>query len=322
MTRGPWVESAHRVDAVVVGPDGPRLIWGDGTIPTIPRSAVKFLQALPLLRSGAAERYGVDDDELALACASHSAEPGHVAVLRAWLDRIGLEEEVLACGPDLPIDEAARHAHLRAGGGPLPILNGCSGKHAGFLTVCRHLGLDPAGYIEPDHPVQALVTEAIAELCCFDLEDQAPGRDGCGIPTWAVPLDHLAAAMARLVDPGGLTGPTAAAARRLVDATPSRAWWMSGTGRHEVEVTGRAREPVLIKGGAEGVYLAGLPERGLGVAVKAADGASRAAQLGVSTVLAHLGVLPTEAARRPVRNKAGTVVGTMAASGPGPTEVG
>ena len=322
VSRGPVVESVHHVDAVVVGTDGPRLVWGDGTRPTVPRSAVKFLQAIPLLRTGAADRFGVDDDELALACSSHSAEPAHVAAARAWLARIDLDERALACGPDLPIDESARIAHVRSGGVPEPVFNCCSGKHAGFLAVCRHLGFDHDGYVEPDHPVQRLVGEAVAEFCRFDVADQEPGRDGCGIPTWAIPLDHLAGAMARLVTPAGLTGSTAAAAARLVAAIPSRAWWVSGTGRHEVEVTALADEPVLIKAGAEGVFLAGLPRRGLGMAVKAVDGSSRAAELGVSTVLAHLGVVPVDATRRPVCNKAGAVVGTMAARGPGPTEIG
>jgi L-asparaginase II len=321
-TRGPVVESVHHVDAVVADVDGARLVWGDGGRPVIARSALKFLQALPLLRTGAGDRFGVSDDELALACSSHSAEPAHVEAARGWLARIGLDEGALECGPDLPIDDAARIAHLRSGGGPLPVLNGCSGKHIGFLTVARHLGLDHEGYIEPDHPVQAQVTEAIAEFCRHDLGDQRPGRDGCGIPTWAIPLDRLAASMARLVASDGLIGASAAAAGRLVDTIPSRSWWVSGTGRHEVAVVALAAEPLLIKSGAEGVFLAGLPHRGFGVAVKAADGAGRAAQIGVSTVLAHLGVLTPDAARRPVRNKAGVVVGELFADRTDPVAAG
>lgn len=271
------------------------------------------MQGLPLVRTGAADRFGLSDDELALACASHSGEPRHVETVRAWLGRIGLSEDALSCGAALPLEHDELTAHIRAGRGLEAACNNCSGKHAGFLTVARHLGADPEGYIEPDHPVQGLVTEAISELCRVDLAGQTPGRDGCGIPTWSVPLASLAGGMARLGRPDTLPSSWAQAAGRITAAVGPRPWWISGTGRHEVNVAAVATEPILLKGGAEGVYLGTLPERGLGIAVKAADGAARAAQVGVSAVLAHLGAIPCDAVAQEVRNAAGRVVGSITA---------
>jgi L-asparaginase II len=322
VTRDPAVESVHHVDAVVAGPDGTELIWGDGRRPTVARSGLKPIQALPLVRTGAADRYGLGGDELALACASHNAEPAHVATVLAWLDRLGLGPDALECGPALPRLDEDLAAHHRAGGGPEAICNNCSGKHAGFLTVALHLGVDPAGYIEPDHPVQRLVTEATAELCRVDLAGQIPGRDGCGIPTWSIPLADLAGAMARLVRPAALAPSWAEPARRITGSVLPRPWWISGRGRHEVAVAELATEPVLLKAGAEGVFLGALPQRGLGLAVKAADGASRAAQVGVSAVLAHLGALPAEAVAQPVHNVVGRVVGSITADGQDPVAAG
>lgn len=322
VTRDPVVESVHHVDAVVADQAGTRLTWGDADRPTLARSGLKPIQALPLIRTGAADRFMVSDDELALACASHNAEPGHVSAVEGWLARIGLAPSDLECGPALPRITNDLTAHLRAGRGQEPICNNCSGKHAGFLSVAQHLGIDHRGYLEPAHPVQRLVSEAISEFCRVDLSGQTPGRDGCGIPTWSIPLSDLAGAMARLVDPVDLDGSWAEPARRLAAVLPSRAWLMSGTDRHEVVVAGRATEPVIIKAGAEGVFMAALPERGLGLAVKAADGAARAAEVAISSVLAHLGALPGDAVAKPVTNVAGLVVGSVAPVGDAPATVG
>lgn len=322
VTRDPVVESIHHVDAVVADARGPQLVWGDPDRPTLARSGLKPIQALPLVQTGAAERFELSDDEMVLACASHNAEPGHVSTVEAWLARIGLGPEALECGPALPRGDDDLAEHFQAGRGPEAIFNNCSGKHAGFLTVAKHLGVDHRGYLEPEHPIQQLVTEVVSAFCRTDLAGQVPGRDGCGIPTWSLPLAELAGAMARLVTPGSVDPRWDLATARVTAAVPSRAWWISGTGRHEVELADRASEPILTKAGAEGVFMAGLPERGLGVAVKAADGAGRAAQVALSAVLAHLGVVPTDAVTKPVTNVAGRVVGSVAPVGDAPATVG
>ena len=314
LSRGPAVESVHRVDAVVAGPDGRSTVWGDPDRPVFARSALKFIQALPLLRTGAADHFGVTANELVLACSSHSGEPPHVAAVRNWLQRLGLDEGSLECGPDVPLGTEAAIEHHRHGREPSAVLNCCSGKHAGFLTVARHLDVEPRGYIEPDHPVQRLVTEAVEQLTGRALRDRQPGRDGCGIPTFAIPLAALADGMRRLVTPVALSAvddATAPAAAKLIEAVVGREFWISGTGRHEVTLGGLATEPLLVKTGAEGVFMAALPERGVGVALKVLDGAGRAAEVAISALLAGLGVIPADAVERPIHNKAGTEVGRM-----------
>ncbi len=313
IVRGDAVESVHRIHAVVADRHGRLQAWGDRARPTIARSAIKSIQALPLVASGAADAFGLARHELALACASHGAEPAHVAAVLAWLERIGLSEADLECGPDRPLGQDARRAWYRAGGATRPVLNCCSGKHSGFLTVARHLGLPTAGYIRPDSPVQQLVTGAVAAATGLDLASAGPtGIDGCGIPVFSVPLERLALAMARLVDPVDLPDDLAAASPRIVDAAQD-AWWVSGTGRTETVVTAAAHQPVVIKTGAEGVFMAALPERGLGLVVKADDGASRASQPAIKALLRHLGVLPPLEGPVEITNKAGDVSGEIRA---------
>lgn len=312
IVRGGAVESVHRIHAVVADRHGRVQAWGDRGRPTIARSAIKSIQALPLVATGAADAFGLARHELALACASHGAEPEHVTAVLAWLDRIGLSEADLECGPDRPLGHEARRAWYRRGDAKRPVLNCCSGKHSGFLTVARHLGLPTAGYIRPDSPVQQLVTAAVSALTGLDLATCPTGIDGCGIPVFAVPLERLALGMARLVDPVDLADELAAAAPRIVDAAQD-AFWVSGTGRTEVQVTEAATQPVVIKTGAEGVFMAALPERGLGMVVKADDGASRASQPAIKALLRHLGALPPLDGPIEIRNKAGDVSGEVRA---------
>ena len=312
MTRGPVEESEHRVHGVISDLSGPVAVWGEQDRPVIPRSAIKFIQAIPLVRTGAAERYAVSDIELALACSSHSGEAAHVDAVRSWLQRIGLDESALECGPDMPIAGAGDRVGLT----PEAIYNCCSGKHAGFLTVAKHLGIDHRGYIEPDHPIQQLVTEAIQDLTGQDLSGQTPGRDGCAIPTFSIPLADLARSMAQLTRPDTLSQPlvdkaTDVAAERLIVAPNGRQFWISGTGRHEVFLGDTIAEPIMVKAGAEGVYMAALPERGLGFACKAEDGASRAAEVAISAMLSWIGALEADKVAKDVTNKSADVVGRI-----------
>ncbi len=298
-------ESEHLVDVCVSSVSEAVSSWGESDRAVIPRSSIKPIQVLPLVRTGAADAFDVSTTELTLGAASHSGEVAHVEAVDAWLARIELDRSALECGADRPIsvDEADRL--LRAGDSFEAIHNCCSGKHAGFLTIARHLGVDPAGYIDREHPVQQLVTDAIAEFTGVDVHSLSSGVDGCGIPTFAIPLDALALSMARLVsfdDP---------ATQRVTSALSANPFWISGTDRCEVRLVDQATEPLVIKAGAEGVYMAGLPDRGLGIALKARDGASRAAEAAVAAVLAELGVVPESASASTITNKAGTVVGAM-----------
>lgn len=314
VSRGPAVESRHR-GAVAVADAAGRLVacWGDVARPVYPRSALKPVQALPLVESGALDAFGLGAEELALACASHSGSPLHTARVAAWLERLGLSAADLECGAHPPVDAATAAALTAAGAPPSALHNNCSGKHAGFLTVARRLKVATAGYIRRDHPVQQRVADAIARLTGCALAQAPVGTDGCGIPVFALPLAALATAMARLAVARG------DAAERVVVAMRHHPELTAGPGRTATEIMRRAPQ-VVVKGGAEGVMVAILPEAGLGIALKIDDGANRAADVALLAVLDRLGMLgPAERhtlaafLRPPVLTVAGVPAGEMRA---------
>lgn len=319
VTRGDMVESEHRGALAIADAKG-RLVASAGDIarPVFARSAIKPIQALPLVESGAADRYGLGDKELALACASHHGEAAHTVTVAAWLERIGLSDRDLECGAHLPHDTATAHALIRAGEPPTALHNNCSGKHSAFLATARHLGEATRGYVGPDHPVQLRVTRATEEMTGLDLSRAPRGVDGCGIPVLGIPLDAMARAMARLADPSGQPDERRAAARRLLDAMAREPHLVDGSGELATEAMKAAPETVRLKPGAEGVFCAALPTLGLGVALKIGDGAKRAAEVAILAVLERLGVLDGAARdalrsfSRPVlRNVAGHEIGTI-----------
>ena len=288
LTRGGRIESIHRGAIAVCDAAGKSIAaWGDTANPVYPRSAFKSLQALPLVETGAADEYKLEPEELALACASHSAEPMHTGRVKSWLSRIDCAESDLACGPHLPFHEPTAHAMLRASEQPCRLHNNCSGKHAGFLTVARHLKIATEGYERPDHPVQVLVREAIADLCVVDPKALTVGIDGCAAPNYAIPLANLARGMARLADPAKLAPARAAAAKRLLAAWKAHPLLVSGTGRACADLIQASKGATVVKTGAEAVFMAALPDHGLGIALKIDDGGTRAAE----TVMAKLLVL-------------------------------
>jgi len=295
VVRGDMVESFHRGAVAVVDAVGKierRL--GDVDRLVYARSALKPIQALPLIETGAADGFGLGHEELALACASHSGEPMHVEKVAAWLAKVGLGEADLECGAHAPRDAAANGALLRAGRAPSQLHNNCSGKHAGFLTTARWLREPTRGYIEPDHPVQQRVAAAIGGMAGLDLSRAPRGRDGCGIPVIALPLRALAAAMARLADPSRLGEDRRAAAKRLLDAMAAAPLLVDGTGGMTATVMTVAGTSVRLKPGAEGVFCAALPTHGLGIAVKIDDGGARAASLAMAAALDRLGCFSPE----------------------------
>lgn len=296
--RGGAVESFHRGALAVVDAGGAvRASVGDIDRPVFPRSAVKVLQALPLVASGAAEALGLTDEELALACASHRGEPRHAETARSMLAKAGLDAGALECGAHWPYDEPAMRALAAAGLQPSALHNNCSGKHAGFACVgclmARAAGTEPAaylkGYVKPDHPVMREVTAALQSTTGADLADAPVGTDGCSIPTYAVPLRALALAFARIGTGQGLSAGHAAAARRLRQAVARAPFFVSGTGRFDTRVMERFGERVFCKVGAEGVYCAALPGLGLGVAIKMDDGnTARAVEATMAAVIEAL----------------------------------
>lgn len=316
--RGERVESRHRVRACVADAAGSVVLGlGDLDEPVFPRSAVKPFQALALVESGAAERYEVSEAELALACASHGGEPVHIAAVEAWLARLGLDETALACGPHPPMNPAAAAALARSGAASRRVHNNCSGKHTGMLAAALQLGAATRGYERPQHPVQRLVDAALADLAgVADLPP--PGIDGCGLPNRPLPLRALARAAARLADPSGLPAGRQAALERIGTAMMREPLMVAGTGRC-CTILMQAVPDLVAKTGAEGVFLAASRKLGLGLALKAEDGATRAAEVALFALLRHLDVLdePVPAAlgrfsHPTLRNFAGDEVGRVA----------
>lgn len=301
--RGSSVESRHEVDIAVVGRDGHRSGWGVPSRLVMARSALKPIQALPLVTTGAADRFGLSDAHLALACASHGGEPAHVEVVGQWLSVIGGRIDDLECGSHLPSAVDAAHELVRAGTEPDARHNNCSGKHCGFLTVCRHEGVDPRGYIKVEHPLQRdYVTPAIEEACGVALDGREAGVDGCGIPVWSLPMDRLAAGWSGLTaDPAG---------QRLIGAMIGHPFLVAGSGRCCTRVMEAGAGSVVVKTGAEGVYCGAHRDSGLAWAVKARDGAQRAAEAALLWLMADLG-LPVALDQPVLTNWAGEVVGSI-----------
>jgi L-asparaginase II len=320
--RGTMVESRHCGAAVIADTEGSVVAaWGDIERPVYARSAIKPLQALPLIETGAADRFELGDDEIALACASHSGEPEHVQYVERWLARIGLTPDDLECGPHAPFNEEASVTLLRGSTTASALHNNCSGKHTGFLTTAVHLGVATRGYIQPDHPVQRYWQEVLAQMSGTDLAPAPAGIDGCGIPVRGLSLRATASAMAQLAAPIRLAPARAAAAARVLRAMAHAPFMVAGSGRFCTEVMRHAGTQVVVKTGAEGVYVAALPGKQLGIALKIDDGAARAATLAVATILRSLGVIDDSAGRalalflQPViYNHPGLAVGALRAA--------
>lgn len=295
--RGGVVESAHRGAFAVVDAGGAlRMALGDIERPIFPRSACKVLQALPLVASGAADALQLTDEELALACASHSGEEAHARTAAAMLAKAGVDVTALECGAHWPYHEAASRELARRGEAPSALHNNCSGKHSGFVCLgCRlHGGRGDlrgflSGYVRPEHPVMREVSAALQAATGWDLTRSARGTDGCSIPTHAVPLRHLALAFARVATGQGLSADHARAAQRLRQAVARAPFMVGGTGKFDTRVMERFGERIFCKVGAEGVHCAALPELGLGVAIKMDDGNNaRACEVVLAALLQRL----------------------------------
>ncbi len=292
VTRGDLVESVHLASGAVVDAQGGLVhAWGGIAAPVFSRSAIKPLQALPIVETGAAERFAFSDRELSLACASHGGEPVHVETVMALLERLGLGPENLECGSHLPLHEPSAHALIAAGEPAIAVHNNCSGKHTGMLAHVMHKGESPAGYIRPDHPAQQRVQAVLEDMTGLDLSRAPRGTDGCGFPQFGMPLRSLALAMARMADPSSLSPERREAIRRIFRAMAAEPFMVAGSGRFCSAVIAQTEGRVIAKTGAEGVYMAALPGQGLGIALKVHDGAPRAGSVALGAILRLLGAL-------------------------------
>ncbi len=291
--RAGYAESVHAGALAVVRPSGEIVMqMGNVERAVFPRSAVKIFQALPLVESGAAAAFKFTDAELALACASHSGEAQHVAVALGMLMKAGLKLADLDCGAHAPTRTAAARALAVAGEEPSVLHNNCSGKHIGMLATCKHLGLPLEGYTAPDHPLQLMIRAGMEAAAGVTLAEAPCGVDGCSVPTWAVPLHHLAGAFARIGSGRGITAAQGIAASALMEAVWANPFLVAGTKRFDSDVMGAFPRQLFTKVGAEGIYCGYFPAAELGVAIKCADGAERGANAIMAAIVQSILAMP------------------------------
>ena len=312
--RGPAPESVHLGHAVICDASGGIVeAWGNPEEVVLPRSSAKMIQALPLLTSGAADAHGLGTEQLALACASHSGAAIHTDRVTRWLNGLGLGDADFRCGAHMPSDPAAHKALLCSDTAPCQVHNNCSGKHAGFLTLNRHLGGGP-DYVDPGHPVQRAVMEAFEMVT--DQTSPYHVIDGCSAPNPATTLRAMARAMAWFAG-AGEDKAEERAARRLWQAMIAHPALVAGEGRACTELMRATTEPVALKTGAEAFFIAILPERKIGVALKIIDGGTRGAECAIASILVRLGALDPDhpSARKfrnaPITNWRGIETGTI-----------
>ncbi len=290
--RGPLLESLHLGHAVVCDDTGQIVqSWGDPNAVTYPRSSSKMIQALPLITSGAAAKFGLNSEHLALACASHNGAAIHTDRVSAWLDHLGLHEPDLRCGPQEPADMAARDGLILADDTPCQIHNNCSGKHCGFLTVTQHMGAGPE-YLEIDHPVQQACLSAFEETTGQDSPCHA--IDGCSAPNFATSVHGLARSMAWFASAADRSDRASEAAVQLTGAMMKHPELVAGETRACTELMRAMDGRAAIKTGAEAVFVAIIPEKRMGVALKIIDGTTRASECAIAAILVGLGVLDAE----------------------------
>jgi len=318
-TRGPHTETVHRGTVVVAEPDGRRIsCLGDPGQGTYIRSAAKPFQGMALVLTGTTGGLGLDQQDLAIACSSHSGEPEHVSAVLALLGKAGLSPDVLRCGIHPPLSRVAAEQLIRDGESPTVLHNNCSGKHAGMVAVCAYKGWPIETYLDPHHPLQRLNLATVSAFSGVLQEKISLAVDGCGVPAFYIPVAALAVAFARLASGSRVSGEHAAAAQTVREAMLARPRLIAGQGRFDTEFMEGAYGTAVCKGGALGCEGVGLIGKNVGLAMKMSDGSSASIPLVVLNMLRGLGYLQKVALERlarfertEVRNHAGTVTGSM-----------
>ena len=317
VTRNGHIESEHFGQVVLCRADGQiERAFGDPDIATFMRSSAKPFQAVTVLQTGAAEKFGWTEEEIALVCASHHAEPDHLAAVRSILKKGGLTEDDLMCGPHPPIHVPSRDALIRAGEPPQRIHNNCSGKHAGMLSACRAAGWDTKTYLNPDHPLQQANQKTVLRFAGLEDEKIPIGTDGCGVPTFYLPIREMAVMYARLANEAKDDATLHEPAARISHALRAHPRMVSGTDQFTAVFGKHVGLRAFSKGGAEGVIGIGIPELGMGMAIKSSDGSSRGLAIVVCRILSEL--LPDldwdairAAVNPPIKNTRGESVGVI-----------
>jgi L-asparaginase II len=327
VVRGELSESRHYGYIAIADAQG-RLLYSSGPQdgePSFLRSSAKPFQAVALVESGAADRFGLSTEELSVACASHNGEDRHVRVVRGMLERAGLSPDQLLCGSHLPMDEPSAHALIRAGLTPSNLHSNCSGKHTGMLLTCLQMGWPTENYNLPEHPLQKWLLEIVAEFCGMEPAEVKTGMDGCSVVCFGMTTHQMATGFARLADPNYWeeigNSKRAATVRRITNAMMSEPFMVGGTGRADTDLMEIGAGHVFSKGGAEAVWCVGFPDKGLGLAMKVVDGAARSHPAVLVEALRQTKLLEenqiTEFAARqvkPLRNVRGLVIGEYKAA--------
>ncbi len=290
--RGPLEDLFHTGHIAVVDSQG-KLLYscGDPARVCYARSSAKPIQALCVLESGAAEKFGLDDQDIALFCASHNGEPMHVEAVRRALAKAGLDEGYLQCGVHYPLYEPEADRMKAEGIEPRQIHCNCSGKHTGMLVTAAALGEELDSYYKPEHPVQRRIRAMVGQVCQYAPEKIILGTDGCGVPVHALPLRAFAHGIARMADPACLGGKLGEEAARITAAMAQYPEIMSGTGRIDAQLMRKYPDRLFCKSGADGYYIVGDKQEGIGVAVKIDSGVGQARNAVVTEVLRQLGII-------------------------------
>lgn len=280
--RGETVESNHRVHGIVLDRSGDVLeSWGDMDRLISPRSSLKPLQALPFVESGAVEAFDLTNEHIALACASHNAEPIHIELIKDWLKKIGLDETDLMCGGHLSINEERAHEMIRNNEKMTALLSDCSGKHTAMLTTAIHQGHPTKDYVSLEHPIQKQIYQTISEMAEYDLSKGFSGTDGCSVPNPAIPLKNLALAFSHFMNPDRLSEPRGQASKRIIEAMADKPYLVAGKDRFDTVLSETSKGNILGKIGAEGNYIAFVRDQGITIFLKAEDGVIERATLPV-----------------------------------------
>jgi len=293
--RGETIESTHYGHAVVVKSDGKiQYKIGDPETVTFLRSSAKPFQTIPIIESGAAHRFKFTSEEIAIISGSHNGEPQHTRLVARILEKIGLGPEYLQCGTHIPHYYTAGKITPEQGEEFQPIQHNCSGKHAGMLSLCVFKNLPVENYLDPRHPVQELINEAIAYVCDYPLEKIGIGIDGCSAPVQALPLYNMALGFARFVTPPSVPRDKAKVYSTIYQAMIDHPDIIAGAKRYDTDIMQACKEKLVAKGGAEGLHCVGFVERGWGMTVKISDGSRRAIAAFSLEMLRQLGVVTSE----------------------------
>lgn len=270
-SRGNITESFHRGAICIVDASGNTpLSVGDSNQICFTRSALKLFQSIPLIESGAADSFGLTEQELAITCGSHNAEEAHVEAVESLLAKCGLDSSYLKCGPQMPTGRKPRKELLSTGKAPQDLHNNCSGKHAGFLALCVYHNWPLDSYLETHHPLQQMILKSCAQVFELNEQDFVPGEDGCSAPNYATSLYHQAVAYKNLVSKH--ENSYSKACKRIVAACSKHPFLIAGSDRYCTDIISESEGRALGKTGADGVFCMAFPELGIGAALKIDDG--------------------------------------------------